>query len=54
MAKLTINIEGKTLDDIKIALEEVERLVFDQWCTSGADRNEDSNFSFDLDTDPWD
>lgn len=48
MAKLTITIEGTTLDDMKDALEEVSRRVFDEEYTSGFDRNEDSSFSFEV------
>lgn len=47
-SKLTITITGDTLTDLEAALEEVTRLVVQEECTSGMNRNESGSFVFDI------
>ncbi len=47
MKKLKLNCEGKTEEDLVLAMEEATRLVR-QGFGSGFDRNEDGNFHFEV------
>lgn len=47
MLSIKINANGKTLSDVEGAIEEVLRLVREEF-TSGANSNEDGRFSLDL------
>lgn len=47
MLHLTIAIDGKTTDDLVLALEEVKSKVEDEY-TSGSDRNESGGYTFGL------
>ena len=47
MKKLNLNCEGKTDEDLVLAMEEAMRLVI-EGCNRGFDRNEDGNFYFEV------
>lgn len=47
MIAANIHVEGKTTEDLLLALEEVTRKVREGF-TSGFDSNEDGRFQFDL------
>ena len=45
MLELNVAINGKTLTDLEMALDEVKRAVCQGYLT-GANRNDDGNYSF--------
>lgn len=47
MLKLDATCEGKTLNDLLMAIDEMRSRVSQEY-TSGFDKNEDGNFSFDV------
>lgn len=47
MLILTINIEGKTLSDLEIAIDEVKKHI-SNGCVSGMDSNNDGEFNFQI------
>ena len=47
MKDLNIQIQGKTVEDLELALQEVSRLVSEGFI-EGQDRNEDGRFSFSI------
>lgn len=47
MLKLKVEINGKSINDLVIALEEVMNKVEDEY-TSGFDRNDSGNYSFEV------
>ena len=47
MKDLNIQIQGKTVEDLELALQEVSRLVSEGF-TEGFDRNEDARYSFSI------
>lgn len=47
MLKLTIEVNAKTVEDLETALEEAKSKVT-QGYTSGGDKNEDSQYNFEV------
>ena len=47
MLKAKIEIKGKTLDDVMLAIEEAARLISEGF-TSGGDRNADGSFTINV------
>jgi hypothetical protein len=47
MIKGTIEVTGKTLDDVLDAIDEARKRIADEF-TSGFDRKEDGSFQFEL------
>lgn len=55
MATLKAEITGNSWADITDALSEIHRLVTEQLCLAGQDRNATGSYSFEISgIDPWD
>lgn len=49
MLKGKIEFEGKTVEDVRDAIEEALNRIVGQQMTSGFDRNENGSFTFEVD-----
>ena len=54
MLKGTINVEGKSIGDIELALEEALRVIKTSGCHSGMNSNDSGSYNFQItgDEDP--